>query len=516
MSHLPPTVRPPTEGELRAAADRFHLDLSEEELADFMELVSGQLAVYEAIAAMTEPKREHTSRERDPGYRPGTDEDPNNAHLRICEVRGADAGPLAGYEVGVKDNIAVAGVEMTAGSVALEGYVPSEDAVAVRRLLDAGATVTRKNNMDALAVSGSGEPTPTGPIINPHSDDHLAGGSSGGSAVAVATGDVDVAVGTDQAGSLRVPAAWSGCVGLKPTHGLVPYTGAMQQGVSWDHVGPMARTVEDAAKLLQVLAGPHPSDPRSRGMSPGDYVGSLDAGADGLTVGVLEEGFGTEHNEPGVDRTVEAAIDGLADAGAGVERVSVPRHADGVLIALGVEVEDLAAMWEAEGVGHYVGGTRDRQFAAEFAKARRASADDFAPTVKQLCLLGGYLREHHHSRFYTKAVNLAQALTSEYEAALEGVDVLAMPTAPTTAFEIESDLSRVELVSRSQGKAGRTQNTMPFNLSGHPAVSVPAGTSDGLPVGLMLVAGQGAEETLVRAGAAAEAAVDWDPRAAIR
>jgi amidase len=509
-------VRPPTEDELLAAADRFHLDLSEAELDGFMELVSGQMAVYEAIAAMEEPGRTRSPRARDPGYRPGPDEDPLNANLRVCEVRGAEDGPLAGYEIGVKDNVAVAGVEMTAGSVALEGYVPSNDAVVVERILDAGATVTRKNNMDALAVSGSGEPTPTGVIVNPHSDDHLAGGSSGGSAVAVATGDVDAAIGTDQAGSVRVPAAWSGCVGLKPTHGLVPYTGAMQQGVSWDHVGSMARTVEDAAKLLQAMAGHHPSDPRSRRTDPGDYVGSVDPDPEGLTIGVLEEGFGTEHNEDGVDETVEAALDDMAAAGATIERVSVPRHAAGVVISLAVEVEDLAAMWEAEGIGHYVGGTRDRQFAAEFAKARRANADDFAPTVKQLCLLGGYLREHHHSRFYAKAVNLARALTDEYEAVLEDVDVLAMPTAPTTAFEIETDLSMVELVNRSQGKAGRTQNTMPFNLSGHPALSVPAGTHDGLPVGLMFVAGYEDEETLVHAGAAAESVVDWNPEVAVR
>jgi amidase len=512
VTELPPNVSGPGREQFRKLADDLHLDLSDEELDDYLELARGAMGVYERLDELQPPTRDRRYGSRDPGYRPGPDEDPLNAHLRLCRVEGADDGPLAGYDVGVKDNVAVAGVEMTCASKVLEGYVPSHDAIAVERLLDAGATITSKNNLDEMAVSGSGEMSAFGPVRNPHDPDYLAGGSSGGSAAAIVTGDVDVALGTDQAGSLRLPAAMCGCVGFKPTHGLVPYTGAVQQGHSWDHVGPMAGTVEDAARVLEVIAGPDPLDPRCGSAEPDAYAAAADgaAGAEELTVGVLAEGFGSGHEDPGVEAACEAALDDLADAGATLADVSAPLHEDGTVVGLGVQVEDAAAMWQSEGVGHFVGGGYDESFREAFAAARRSRADDFAPTVKNIMLTGAFMRESHHGRYHARAQNLVRRLAADYADAFDGVDVLAMPTTPLTAFELVEELSRVEIVRRSQGKAGRTRNTMPFNMTGHPAISVPCGTAEGLPVGLMFVAPHHEETRLVRAGAALEAVTGYE------
>jgi amidase len=304
-----------------------------------------------------------------------------------------------------------------------------------------------------------------------------------------------------------------GCVGLKPTHGLVPYTGAVPQGHSWDHVGPIARSVADAARVLDAVAGPDPLDPRCGPVETGAYEAATDpdgdgSGAAGLAVGVLDEGFGSGHEDPGVEEACRATLDSLADAGATLTDVSAPAHEDGVVVGLGVEVADAAAMWAAEGVGQFVGGRYDESFREAFATARRARGDDFAPTVKNILLTGTYMRDHHRGRYHARAANLRRWLAADYADAFETVDVLAMPTTPLTAFELERDLSRVELVRRSQGKAGRTRNTMPFNMTGHPAVSVPCGRAAGLPVGLMFVAPHAGEETLLRAAAAAEATPD--------
>ncbi|RQG95405.1 amidase [Natrarchaeobius chitinivorans] len=515
MSQLPPNVPPPTREQLRSIAEQYYFDLGEEELAEYAELIDERMAIYEALEALPEPDLDpqFSYGDRSNGYRPGSDEDPLNAHITKCTVQGAEDGPLAGYDVGVKDNIAVAGIEMTCGSKVLEGYVPRSDAVAVERVLEAGGTITSKTNMDEMAVSGSGEMTPYGPIHNPRVEGYLAGGSSGGSAAAVVDGDVDVAIGTDQAGSLRVPASWCGCVGFKPTHGLVPYRGASPQGHSWDHLGPITTTVADAARVLEVLAGPDDLDPRSKAVEPGSYVDAVSEGVDDVRIGVLEEGFGFERTDEGVDDAARAGIDALESEGATVETVSIPWHVDAFSVTLGIEIEEVAAMWDLENTGYFAGGAYDTHMSQAFANARRARADEFAPTVVLLCLLGGYMRRHHQGRYHGKAMNLRRELTEAYDEAFEDVDLLAMPTTPLTAFELESNLSRTEIVNRAQGKEGRTTNTMPFNLTGHPAMSIPCGTADGLPVGLMFVGAHCDEESIVRTAATYESTVDWQEQA---
>jgi amidase len=505
VSKLPSRVPPPTREDVRELSERYHLGIDEEELDAYRELIASRLGALERLDALGDPDRELEHTDRQPGYRPGEAEDPHNAIAQYCRVKGADGGALEGYTVGVKDNVSVASVPMTCGSRVMEGYVPDADAFVVERLLEEAATVTAKTNMSEMAVSGSGELGLGGAIVNPHSDDHLAGGSSGGSAVAVVTGDVDVAIGTDQAGSVRVPAAWNGCVGLKPTHGLVSYRGIAPLGHSFDHVGPIAPSVSDTARVLDVIVGDDPLDPRQAGVTPGEYLAAASrASVDDLTVGVLAEGFAGEYTDPGVEARTREAIEALADAGAGREEVSVPFHEDALAIALAIQFEDIAAMWESEGTGQFVGGHADTGFASAFANARRASGDAFAPTVKHVFLMGGYLRDHLKGRYYNVATNLTRELRAAYDDALESVDLLAMPTTPMTAFERADVESDPDLVNRAQGKSGRGRNTMPFDMTGHPAISVPCGTADGLPVGLMLVGRHFEEETVLRAAAGVE------------
>ena len=507
MSTNPPNVRPPTEAEIREAAAAHYIELTDEELAEFAAMIPETLAGYERIDAIPEPARERTHTDRDPGYRPDHEEDPLNAFVTNCRIEGASEGPLSGYDVAIKDNVAVAGVEMTCGSKLFEGYVPRHDATIVTRLLDAGATITGKTNMEDMAFSGSGELSATGAVLNPRSRDHIAGGSSSGSAAAVVSGDADVAIGGDQGGSIRIPAAWSGCVGHKPTHGLVPYTGVVGLGHSFDHVGPIATTVADCAQTLDVLAGKDPLDPRQGAVTLPEegYETALDRTPDEMTVGVVSEGFGHETSEPGVNETVRDALSAFEAQDATIEDVSIPVHTDGMPIWNAIVTEEFAALVRSEGVGHYGNGFYDTAFADFFAKSRRTRANDYLSTVKLTLILGEYLSEHYHGHYYAKAKNLRRSLIGAYDEAFDEVDVLAMPTTPQTAHERRDDLTRPEAIERA---LNMLTNTAPFDVSGHPGLSVPCGTADGLPVGLMFVGARGADATVLGAGAAFEEHTD--------
>lgn len=504
------SIRPPGPEDVRKYASRHGISLTDTEVAQYTDLIRSKLGVLRRLEEHPDPirSRERTYTDREMGSRPSAAEDPHNAFVRDCRVEGADGGPLAGTTVGVKDNIAVAGVELTAGSKAYEGYVPSFDATVVSRLLDAGADLVGKTNLDELAVSGSGEPTASGPILNPHSKQHLAGGSSGGSAVAVVEGDVDLALGTDQAGSIRTPASWCGCVGHKPTYGLVPYTGCLPGGPTYDHVGPMASSARTCAEALTTLAGSDGLDHRQSSVETEDFTGGLGMDPSDLSIGVLTEGFGLEHSEPAVDGTVRAALSTLDAAGADVRDVSIPWHTDGVLVWLGVAWSESAALLRDNGQGYYTTGPYFTQYLREVEAAMSARIDEFGPTVKLKILMGEYLRDTYGGYYHAKAQNLRRELRRAYDQALESVDVLALPTTPTTAFERRDDLTVPELVDRAQGKKGRTRNTMPFNMTGHPAVSVPCGASEeGLPVGLMFVGERSDDATVLAAADVVERTV---------
>jgi amidase len=505
MSEIPPNVQRPTPEEIREIAREHHMELSDAEVEDFMTAIEGTMAAYERLDELPDPRPRVEYTDRDSGYRPGRDEDPLNAFVTKCRVEGAEDGPLAGVEVGLKDNVSLAGVDMTLGSKLFDGYVPDTDATIVTRMLDAGATITAKLNMEDMAFSGSGELSATGPVLNPHSEDHIAGGSSSGSAAAVVAGDVDVAIGGDQGGSIRIPASWCGAVGHKPTHSLVPYTGIAGLGRSFDHAGPICTSVEDCARILDVIAGKDPLDHRQGEVHTEDYTAALGGTPSELSVGVLAEGFGHEESEDGVDDAVHDALSAFEDAGAEVTEVSVPMHLDGPAIWTAVANEATAATVDAEGIGHYGKGFYDTGFADYFGKARRAHADDYLTTVKLTLVLGQYLADEYRGHYYAKGQNLSRELADRYDEALADVDVLAMPTTPQTAHEMREDLTRLEVIERA---LDMLPNTCPFDVTGHPAVSVPCGTSDGLPVGLMLVGERFDDSTVLRAAEAFERNVD--------
>ncbi len=498
-------IRPPTETELREFGERLHLDLREEELAELVDLAAAQLDDYETVASYDPTVRAGGGevRPRSAGRRAPSGENPKNAWVSRCRVEGSDEGPLAGWEVAVKDNVSVAGVEMTCGSRVLEGYVPNADATIVTRLLDAGATVTGKTNMDDMAMTTSGH-SAFGPVLHPESDDHLAGGSSGGSAVVVATGEVDAAIGTDQGGSVRLPAAYCGIVGHKPTHGLIPYTGCVGLEHTIDHPGPMGPDVETVARLLTVFSSDGPeataADDRQPRSTPDERYHDLDGEVSDLRIGVLREGFDRPDSDSSVLDRVREAIDLLESAGASTEAVSVPMHADARAIHSVCASEGLVAAMAGEGLGHGRRKWYDTNWIDGFGKFRRAAGGEFPAALKRSLLVGAYAAEEYHARYYARGMNLVLDLTERYDALFEEVDLLAMPTATLTAPEYDPESDEFDRLSESR-EAG---NTAAFNRTGHPAVSVPAGRADGLPVGLMLVGPEFGDASVLDAGYALE------------
>jgi amidase len=494
MSQRPPRA-PSTDRITRIAAD-LHMDPTDEELEAMTAVAEGMMGAFARLEDLTEPTPPVHEAPRCPGERVPAHEDPLNAWVTRCRVAADADGPLSGVEVALKDNVSLAGVEMTCGSTLLSGFVPRIDATVVRRLLDAGATITGKTNMEALALSASGELSDHGAVLNPADDAHLAGGSSSGSAAVVATEEADVAIGTDQAGSIRIPASWSGVVGHKPTRTLVPYTGIAALGHTFDHVGPLASSVRDAARVLDVVAGKDDLDPRQGAVPTEDYEGALERDPSSLTVGVLAEGFDREESDPGVDETVRDAIDDLGAAGATVEEVSVPQHLDGEPIFLGFALQETTELFLGDGLGYFGKGFYDTDFADAFGRAMRSQADDLPPFPKLELVLGTYLKREYRNRYHAKAQNLRRDLRAAYDDALADVDVLAMPTTPMTAHEAIDDRSFLQALQRSADMIG---NTAPFDVTGHPAVSVPCGETSGLPVGVQFVGGHFEDATVLAA-----------------
>ena len=305
-------ISPPSRDDLARIAGQYGFTLSPADLDSFSGLVAGALGSYDAVQRLYEARLPELPDR--PYSRPAEADNELGAWYVTTDITGRGDGPLAGRRVAVKDNIAVAGVAMMNGSATVEGFVPRRDATVVTRLLAAGATIAGKAVCEDLCFSGGSHTSRTGPVRNPWDRSRSAGGSSSGSAALVAAGQADLALGGDQGGSIRIPSAFCGTVGHKPTYGLVPYTGAFPIENTLDHLGPITRTVRDAAVLLGVLAGPDGLDPRQRrDPPPADYLASLDAGAAGLRIGVVEEGFAIPGiSQPEVDETVRAAIAVLA------------------------------------------------------------------------------------------------------------------------------------------------------------------------------------------------------------
>jgi amidase len=491
-------LRKPPLSELKRIAGAYGLELNQDDLTSFRNLMDGVLTSYRRLDQFAEPTLPVGYR-RDAGYRPTAVENRLNAWYWKCSIKGAQSGPLAGKKIAIKDNVCVAGIPMMNGSNVLEGYVPDVDATIVTRILDAGGEIVGKAVCEHLCFSGGSHTSDTGPVLNPHDPKRSAGGSSSGSAALVVAGECDMAIGGDQGGSIRIPSSYCGAVGHKPTYGLVPYTGVFPIELTLDHTGPIARRAADIAVLLEAIAGPDGLDPRQPpGLRTEPYTKALTGNARGVRVGIVKEGFGWPNSEPDVDAMVRQAAERLSRAGATVNEVSIPLHRDGVHIWNAIAVEGATMLMVAGNSmgtnwkGHYTTSLLDF-----YGRSRRVRANDLSETVKLVVLLGQYMQDNYQGRYYAKAQNLARTLRVAYDEALRSVDLLLMPTLPLKATLLPApDVSREEYVARA---LEMISNTCPFDVTGHPAVTVPAGISAGLPVGMMLIGRHWEDGTVLRA-----------------
>ncbi len=497
------TLRRPSSEDLLDISDRHHLRLTEAELEVFMALIPAVLDGYDELDQYPDPVRGVIPAVRVPGPRPEPDEDPLNGVVRWCDVKatGAARGALAGKRIGLKDTICIAGIPLTCASRLLYDYVPDIDATVVTRILKAGGHIVAVLNTDDFAFSGGGHTSVYGVGRNPVDPDHTAGGSSCGSAIAAATGLVDIALGGDQGGSIRIPSAWSGIVGLKPTHGLVPYTGIVGFDQTIDHVGPMARTVEDAALLLKVIAGRDDTalDPRQPdSLRVPNYPAALTGDAKGLRIALVREGFATPESLPEVDDAVREAARFLEKLGAAVSEISVPEHRKVVPLWNCIAIEGGIDSFYHGHAAYQNKGWYNTRLMSAMGRAIKTHGCDFSPTAKLGALLGHYMRETYDGVFYGRAQNLSRRLTAAYDRVFADFDLVLMPTTPQTAHAIPPmpEEDRAEHIVQA---LNMVRNTAAFDLTGHPSITVPCRDVAGLPVGLMLTGARFAEPTILRA-----------------
>ena len=492
-------VQRPAPDDLAAIARQFHFGIAQERMPAFEALVEGFLAPYDRLDELQEPTRQPRW-PRDGGAAPRPEENRFGAWAWRVRIEGAADGPLAGRTVAIKDNVAVAGVPMRNGTALLDGYVPDEDATVVERVLDAGGTILGKAVCESLCFSGGSHTADSGPVRNPYDPARSTGGSSTGSAALVAAGEVDLAIGGDQGGSVRIPSCWSGIYGLKPTWGLVPYTGAFPIEASLDHLGPMARSARDVALLLSVLAGPDGLDPRQHAaLRPADYLGALSGDVAGLRLALVREGFGHPGlSEPDVDEAVREAARSLGKLGAVVEEVSIPWHRDAMPVWNAVALEGATAIMVAgESMAYGAKGRYATGLVDAYAQGRRQRGERLSDTVKLAVLAGRWMTQAYHGRHYARAQNLARSARAAYDAVLADHDLLVMPTLPLKATPLPA--ADAPLEERVRRALEMIPNTAPFDVTGHPAMNVPCAMSAGLPVGMMLVGRDGHEATILRA-----------------
>ena len=500
-------VKRPTLDQLQEVAYSLGIHLSEEQAETYNTLLQGNFDAYDIVDALPDYVPLVTY-PRTPGYRPSAEENKYGAWYVKTIVKGSATGKLAGKTVVLKDNICLAGVPMMNGASTLEGYVPNVDATVVTHLLDAGATVVGKSTCEYFCFSGGSHTSSPGPVHNPYRMGYSAGGSSSGSAALVSAGEVDLAMGGDQGGSIRMPASYCGIVGMKATHGLVPYTGVMPIELTIDHTGPMTANVSDNALMLEVLAGPDGLDPRQHaGQTAKPYSELMKKGVAGLKIGIVTEGFGWPQSQPAVDAKVRKAAAMFTALGATVSEVSVPMHLVGPAIWLPIAAEGATQqMMKDNGHGFNWKGLYVTSM-VDFHAGWKQRADELSETLKLTMVLGEYFIKHYRGHFYAKSQNLGRQLTAAYDAKFAEFDLLLMPTLPLTATPLPPAGSSVEeVVSRA---FEMLPNTCPFDVTGHPAITVPCGLVDGLPVGMMLVGKHYDEATIYRAAYAFEQAGDW-------
>lgn len=405
--------------------------------------------------------------------------------------------PLAGIPVAIKDNLCTEGIRTTCASRILGNYLPPYTATAVKKLMEAGAIIVGKTNLDEFAMGGSTENSAFGPVHNPWNEEYVPGGSSGGSAVTVAAGHVPVSLGSDTGGSIRQPASFCGIVGLKPTYGRVSRYGLVAFASSLDQIGPFATNVRDAARMLQVIAGHDRCDSTSANAAVPDYLGALTGDIKGLRVGVPPECFG-EGLDSEVREKVEAAIRRLEELGAELVEVNLP-HTKYVIAVYYIiaTAEASANLARYDGVRYGLRAEEARTLSEMYRRTRNLG---FGAEVKRRIMLGTFaLSSGYYDAYYEKAQRVRRMLVNDFDEAFKKCDVIATPTAPTPPFKIGEKTD--DPLAMYLGDIF----TVTINLAGVPAISVPCGqSSEGLPIGLQLIGNHFDEPRLLNAAYAYE------------
>ena len=423
---------------------------------------------------------------------------------RIDEARaaGESLGSLAGIPLAIKDNLCTQGVRTTCSSRMLEQFVPPYEATVTDRLWKAGGVLVGKTNLDEFAMGGSTETSAFGATLNPWNTAHVPGGSSGGSAAAVASGSCLASLGSDTGGSIRQPASFCGVVGLKPTYGRVSRWGLVAFASSLDQVGPFATSVADAAELLQVIAGPDPRDSTCLKAEVPDYTAALDQPIKGLKVGIIRECFEAEGLDSEVKASVQASAALLESLGAELVDVSCPRFNDGIATYYVIAPSEASAnLARYDGVKYGFRAENAESLAAMTSSSR---AEGFGAEVQRRILIGTYaLSAGYVDAYYKKAQQVRTLIRRDFDAAFQQVDVLLTPTAPSTAFKTGAYADNPLAMYLAD------LLTIPMNLAGLPAISVPCGFSQsGLPIGVQLIGNVLEEARLLQVAHQYEQAAD--------
>ncbi|KPM42581.1 hypothetical protein AK830_g4008 [Neonectria ditissima] len=514
---------PVKKGDVEAVLKKIGVGIKEQDSDDFNQLLAAVHDCAEHINGLPDyqPTPDTKKYPRENVHRPTADQqDFGNAWAHKFLIKGDPNGSLLrGMSACVKDCIAVADVPQFYGSDAFPAWTPSTDATVVTRLLDAGADIVGTATCENFCNSTSSFTSAQGTVDNPYQKGYSAGGSTSGGAALVGSGLVDCAIGGDQGGSIRVPASLCGCVGFKPTHGLVPWTGITSGDAVDDHAGPLTRTVYDASLFLDALAGHDGIDDRSQAAGVHGsygYAESLGTGGDqrpdlaGVKVGILREGFSPEVFDSKVKDVVLSAASLLKQLGATVEEVSVPSHLEGP--AIWTIQQRISGSLTILGKAHGRRGV----YLTEFERARLPwTTENFQklfPSTQNTIINGLYLTDKFPG-LYGKAVNLGRKISDDYEKAFSEFDVLVMPTTPYVAPQHGSRGTPRQCFEPS---IGLTTNTAVFNVTGHPAMSLPVGfapakedSSVSLPVGMQIVGGLWQEKKILRVAHAWETAFDW-------
>jgi amidase len=501
------SVPTPSSEQVKAIAEQLGFDVNADEVEVYRDKFATSLFVYERIDQLPDylPAVRYP---RTPGRRPSPQENPYGAWYVKTEISGAPAGTLKGKRVVLKDTICLAGVPMMDGASVLEGYVPETDATVATRILDAGGEIVGKATCEYFSFSSAGHTSVTGRVESPLKPGYSPGGSSTGSAVLVVLGEADMALGGDQAGSIRIPSAACGIYGLKPTWGLVPYTGIISSEYNIDHAGPMTGDVADNALLLEAIAGPDGIDTRHATPNPlvHPYTEALETGAEGLRLALVEDGFGWGTSMPEVDATVREAAKRFETLGATVETVSFPWHRDAFVAWMAFAFEGYYTnLLVGNGFGVNHGGLYLTSLNDKLA-GWRGRANELPYNLRFGAIAGQYMKDTTQGHYYGRAQNLARQARAAYDDLLSRHDLLLMPTVPQKARPYPDEIGIAETIELA---FENIENTCPFNLTHHPAMSIPCGIVDGCPIGMMLIGRHYDEPTIYRAAYAFEQGVDW-------